>query len=205
MNPYKELANAIIVQAVKDYRDADLIVDETMLIFDKDFFNKSLVKYVNTVDNLSVVVSFSKFLGISGLRTGAVFSNNLLIEKIKKQMVPYSLGIIQQELLPCAFSDKEYLDETRELIKINRDQLCEMLKEIGCCVIDGNSNFILVQLPFGIDSNVVTQFLLKYNIIVRNIKESYPELTGDWLRISINTKSNNEMLVRKLKQSFNNF
>ena len=64
---------------------------------------------------------------------------------------------------------------------------------------------ILVQLPFGIDSNVVTQFLLKYNIIVRNIKESYPELTGDWLRISINTKSNNEMLVRKLKQSFNNF
>ena len=80
-----------------------------------------------------------------------------------------------------------------------------MLKKIGCCVIDGNSNFILVQLPFGIDSNVVTQFLLKYNIIVRNIKESYPELTGDWLRISINTKSNNEMLVRKLKQSFNNF
>ena len=174
-------------------------------IFDKDFFNKSLVKYVNIVDNLSVVVSFSKFLGIAGLRTGAVFSNNLLIEKIKKQMVPYSLGIIQQELLPCAFSNKEYLDETRELIKINRDQLCEMLKEIGCYVIDGNSNFILVQLPFGIDSNVVTQFLLKYNIIVRNIKESYPELTGDWLRISINTKSNNEMLVRKLKQSFNNF
>lgn len=98
----------ILIKIINNNSNCHFIVDETMLIFDKDFFNKSLVKYVNTVDNLSVVVSFSKFLGIAGLRTGAVFSNNLLIEKIKKQMVPYSLGIIQQELLPCAFSDKEY-------------------------------------------------------------------------------------------------
>lgn len=195
----------ILIKIINNNPNCHFIVDETMLIFDKNFFNKSLVKYVNTADNLSVIVSFSKFLGIAGLRTGAVFSNNELIKKIKKQMVPYSFGIIQQELLPCAFSDKEYLDETRELIKINREQLCEMLKEIGCHVIDGDSNFILVQLPFGIDSNVVTKFLLEYNIIVRNIKDSYPELTGDWLRISINTKNNNEMLVKKLKQSFSRF
>lgn len=195
----------ILLKIINNNPNCHFIVDETMMIFDNNFFNKSLVKYVDKVDNLSVIVSFSKFLGVAGLRTGAVFSNNELIEKIKKQMVPYSLGIFQQELLPCAFSDKEYLDETRKLIKINRDQLCGMLKEMGCHVIDGDSNFILVQLPFEIDSNVVTQFLLKYNIIVRNIKESYPELTGDWLRISINTKSNNEKLVKKLKQSFSNF
>jgi len=63
--------------------------------------------------------------------------------------------------------------------RINRDQLCEAFKKNGCHIIDGNSNFILVKLPFGVD------------IIVINIKESYPELTSDWLRISINTKSNN--------------
>ena len=119
--------------------------------------------------------------------------------------MPYSLGIIQQELLPCAFSDKDYINKTRELIKINKDQLCGVLGNIGCHIIDGNTNFILVQLPFGVDSNDVTQFLLKNNMIVRNIKESYPELTGDWLRISINTWDNNELLVKKLKQSFNNF
>lgn len=94
------------------------IMDEIKLIFDKDFFNKSLIKYVNTVYNLSVIVSFSKILGIAGLRTDAIFSNNELIEKIKKKRVPYSLGVVQQELLICVFSDKDYLDETRELIKI---------------------------------------------------------------------------------------
>ena len=105
-------------------------------------------------------------------------------------------------MLPCAFSDKSYLDRTRELIKINKDQLCEDLRNIGCNIIDGNTNFILVQLPFGIDSNEVTEFLMKSNVIIRNIKESYPELTGDWLRVSVNTRDNNELLVKKLEESF---
>ena len=52
-----------------------------------DYGMITVADYVNTVDNLSVIVSFSKFLGIAGLRTGAVFSNNELIEKIKNQIV----------------------------------------------------------------------------------------------------------------------
>ena len=194
-----------LIEIIKHNPTCHFIIDETMLIFDKNFFNKSLVKYVDNVNNLSVIISFSKFFGIAGLRAGTVFSNENLIKKIKDQMVPYSLGIIQQELLPCVFSDKNYLNKTRELIRINKDQLSESLKNIGCHVIDGNTNFILVQLPYGIDSNEITQFLMRNNMIVRNIKESYPELTGDWLRVSINTKDNNELLVKKLKQSFDNF
>ena len=195
----------VLFEIIKHNPNCHFLIDETMLIFDKDFFNKSLVENVTNVNNLSVIISFSKFLGIAGLRTGAVFSNETLIEEIKKQMVPYSLGVVQQELLPCAFLDKDYLNKTRELIKINKDELCETLRNIGCHVIDSDTNFILVQLPFGIDSNEVTKFLIKNNIIVRNIKESYPELTGDWLRISVNTRDNNELLVKKLKQSFYNF
>lgn len=195
----------VLIETIRHNPNCHFIIDETMLIFDEDFFTKSLTKYVVSVNNLSVIISFSKFLGIAGLRTGAVFSNENIIKKIKKQIVPYSLGIIQQELLPCAFSDKDYLSKTRKLIRINKNQLCEDLRNIGCNIIDGNTNFILVQLPFGIDSNEATKFLMKNNMIVRNIKESYPELTGDWLRISINTKDNNELLVKKLKQSFNKF
>lgn len=205
-NPTLDYINkTILIEIIKHNPNCHFIIDETMLIFDKEFFNKSLVQNVVNVNNLSVIISFSKFLGIAGLRTGAVFSNENLIKKIKRQMVPYSVGIIQQELLPYSFSDEDYLNKTRELIKVNREQLCKSLRNIGCHIIDGNTNFILVQLPFGIDSNKVTQFLIKNNMIVRNIKESYPELNGNWLRISINTRNNNRLLVKKLKQSFNNF
>lgn len=36
-------------------------------------------------------------------------------------------------------------------------------------------------------------------MIVMNIKESYPELIGVWLRVSVNTKDNNDLLVKKIK------
>ena len=36
-------------------------------------------------------------------------------------------------------------------------------------------------------------------MIVMNIKESYPELIVDWLRVSVNTKDNNDLLVKKIK------
>ena len=36
-------------------------------------------------------------------------------------------------------------------------------------------------------------------MIVMNIKESYPELIGDWLRVSVNTKYNNDLIVKKIK------
>lgn len=37
-------------------------------------------------------------------------------------------------------------------------------------------------------------------MIVMNIKESYPELIGDWLRVGVNTKDNNDLLVKKIKR-----
>ena len=40
---------------------------------------------------------------------------------------------------------------------------------------------------------------MENSMIVMNIKESYPELIGDWLRVSVNTKDNNDQLVKKIK------
>lgn len=37
-------------------------------------------------------------------------------------------------------------------------------------------------------------------MIVMNIKEYYPELIGDWLRVGVNTKDNNDLLVKKIKR-----
>ncbi len=191
-----------LIDIIDNNPNCHFIIDETMLIFDSDFFDKSLCKNVSKMQNLSVIISFSKFLGIAGLRTGAVFSNRNVIKDIKKTMVPYSFGIIQQEIIPNAFSNKKYLEQTKVLIKKNKDSLCKSLRKIGCFVIDSNTNFILVKLPFGTDSNKITNFLSNDNIIIRNIKEAYPELDGDWIRISINSKKNNDILVKKINIFF---
>lgn len=189
-----------IIDLIENNPNCHFIIDETMLIFDNDFENKTLVKEVVKYKNLSVVISFSKFLGIAGLRTGCTFSNKEIIEKIKKQSIPYGLGIISQNVLPLALSDKQFLDKSRRKIEINRIYLCKNLEKLGCRIINGNTNFILVELPKNIDSNKVTSLLEKDGLIVRNIKESYPLLEGNWLRISLQTKRNNKLLIKKLKK-----
>ena len=35
-------------------------------------------------------------------------------------------------------------------------------------------------------------------MVVRNLKKAYPLLEGEWIRISIQTPENNEMLVKKM-------
>lgn len=189
-----------LLNIIKANQDCHFIIDETMLIFDKEFETKTLVRETLKNDNLSVVISFSKFLGIAGLRTGCVFSNEKVITKIKNQSIPYSLGIISQNILPLALSDKQFLDKSRINIERNRTYLCKSLEKLGCKIIDGNTNFILVELPENIDSNRAAELLEEKYLIVRNIKESYPLLEGNWLRISLQTPKNNKLLIRKLKK-----
>lgn len=190
----------ILLNIIYANQQCHFIVDETMLIFDEDFNLKTISKEVESFNNLSVVMSFSKFLGIAGLRTGVVFSNEQMINKVRQMTIPYSFGTIQQNLIPIALEDYEFLNNTRKLITNNRETLCEDLRKLGCFVIDGKTNFVLVKLPINIDANEITYYLYKNGLEVRNIKEAYPELNGDWLRISIQSPENNKILIKNMKK-----
>lgn len=194
-----------LLELIEKNPNCHFIVDETMLIFDKEFEKKSICNNVENLDNLSVIISFSKFLGIAGLRTGVVFSNTNVIEKVKEQMIPYSFGIIQQQVLPVALQDKEYIEKTKDLIEINRNKLIDFFESVDCVVINHDTNFILVKLPIGVDANLITKKLSENNIIVRNIKEAYPELEGDWIRVSINTQENNDILINNFKSILDSY
>ena len=182
-----------LINLISKNQKCHYIIDETMLIFDEDFFKKTMYKQISNLNNLSVIISLSKFFGIAGIRTGVLFSNKEMISNIHKLTVPYSIGIIEQYVLPVALSNKEYTKETVSKIKENKIFLIEQLKKINCKVIDGNTNFILVEIPNQYDTNDLTKFLENKNIYIRNIKEAYPKLIGNWIRLSINTIENNKI------------
>ena len=62
-------------------------------------------------------------------------------------------------------------------------------------VLGKNGQILLKQ----VQQKVKLRNLIENSMIVMNIKESYPELIGDWLRVSVNTKDNNDLLVKKIK------
>ena len=55
-------------------------------------------------------------------------------------------------------------------------------------MIDNNTNYILVKIKDKYDIGKVTEYLGSKGLIVRNVNESYKDIEGNWLRISINIK-----------------
>ncbi len=194
----------ILLNIIKNNSYCHFIIDETMLIFDEKYEEKTVSKYVESFENLSVVMSFSKIFGIAGLRTGVLFSNKQVIEATKKCQIPYSLGIIQESLIPNILNNKDYLNKTKKKIYENKQTMCDYLRQIECKVIESNTNFILIQLPKSIDANKLTGYLLEKGLEVRNIKEAYPILSGDWIRISIHKPKYNKILVKTITNYINN-
>ena len=189
-----------LLSIIKNNPECNFIIDETMLLFSTDFDNLTVSKEITNYSNLSVILSFSKLFGIAGLRTGALISNEDIINKMKKEMVPYGIGSIAQNVIPVALENTEYLNETRKKIAVNRQNLCESFEQLGDYkIIEGVTNFILVKLPDEFNATKLTEYLMKNNMIVRNINEAYPLLSGEWIRVSINTETNNKKLIKKIE------
>lgn len=189
-----------LIKLISNNPNCHYIIDESMLLFDENFAEKTVYHKIKDYDNLSVILSFSKILGIAGLRLGIIFSNKNIISQINKLSVPYSIGIIEQYILPFALSNKQYIENSLIKIKNNREFLIHELKKINCNVIDGNTNFILVEFPKVFDVNDIENYLKNKNIYIRNIKEAYPNLVGNWIRITIHTIENNKILINELKK-----
>ena len=189
-----------LIKLIAQNPNCHYIIDETMLIFDNNFWEKTLCQEVKNFNNFSVIISLSKFFGIAGIRAGILFSNKEIINQVNKLNVPYNIGIIEQYVLPVALSNKKYANDSIIKIKENREYLINELRKIGCNIIDGNTNFILVEFPKAYDTNNLAEYLQNKNIYVRNIKEAYPKLIGNWLRISINTIENNKILIKEIKK-----
>lgn len=190
-----------LIELITTNPQCHFIIDETMLLFSSDFDSKTISKLVSFVPNLSVIASFSKIFSLSGIRSGVILSNEKVINSIKKIQIPYCISSIVQEVIPIALSDKAFLDESREKIEKNKELLCSYFKNVGDYeIISGLANFILVKLPKGFSSTKLTNYLIKNNIIIRNIKDFYPSLDGEWIRISVSTENNNKKLIKLIEE-----
>lgn len=181
----------------------NFVVDETMLLFDCDYNKKTVNQLIKEYDNLSVICSFSKIFGMAGIRAGAVLSNEKVIKEVVNRQVPYSIDIIKQEILPVALDDREYLQMSRLAITQNRKILAEKLRNFGALdVIEGETDFILVGINNGLTGSEVVEYLQQKGIMIRNMKTSYPQIEGEYLRISVGKKEENEELLFELGTLF---
>ena len=181
-----------IIEIIESFNGI-VFIDEAYI----DYSNNSLISKVNMYQNLIISQTFSKALGLAGIRLGVGYSNNTLISYIKKVKPPYNVNLLTEkkaiENISSTYLDNSQIKETI----LERNKLEKKLENLPFVkkVYPSDSNFLLVKVA---NANNVYKYLLDNGIVVRN--RSQIKGCEECLRITIGTPKQNNLLINVLKR-----
>ncbi|MBQ7046140.1 MAG: histidinol-phosphate transaminase [Oscillospiraceae bacterium] len=174
-NPTSILLDEADVRKIIENVDALVVLDEAYM----DFATGSLIQSVNEYDNLIVLRTCSKAVGMASIRLGFAVANERITRALKSVKSPYNVNSVSQAIGERIFSDSVYVDSCISRICTSRDLLLEELKKVEkrhpdkFTIIASQANFVYNKSN---QSKEIFEFLKTKGIIVRCF--------GDHLRIS---------------------
>lgn len=169
--------------------DALVVLDEAYMDFWRE--EESLIKDTAEYDNLIVLRTCSKALGMAGLRLGFAVSNKAITEKLRAAKSPYNVNSLTQSAAEYMLSDKA---EMERRIKACKDALWEL--DNGICergftffetVYPSVTNFLFIKTS---RAKEIFEYLLSESIAVRYM--------GSFLRITAGSREENTALMKAL-------
>ncbi len=191
-NPTSNSMNYNDVEYLVKNFNGIVIIDEAYI----DFTEKpSFIKLIDKYSNLIIMQTFSKAFGLAAVRVGMAFTNPAIIQYFNKMKPPYNISTINQQTVLKKLSR---IDEyKKQVLRITRERvrLVHLLSEMNVVekVYPSDANFVLIKVK---DANNIYNSLVKKNIIIRNRSS----VIDNCLRITVGTKSENDMLIQALKE-----
>ncbi|HLA78884.1 MAG TPA: histidinol-phosphate transaminase [Vicinamibacteria bacterium] len=175
--------------------DGLVVIDEAY----HEFAGQTVVPLLARHQNLVVLRTFSKAMGLAGLRIGYLLASPELVREINKARLPYNINFLSQLAAVAAIDAYPALSETVAHLTAARDTLFRDLRAIpGVRAYPSRANFILIEMV-GRAPSEVSEDLLAQGILVRDVS-SYPRLSR-CLRVSVGTDTENQRLLLALRAS----
>lgn len=185
-------SNEVIIKIIESFKGI-VFIDEAYV----DYSNISYLKKINSYNNLIVSQTFSKALGLAGIRLGVGYSNPEIISYLKKIKPPYNINSLTEKKA-IEYLEREYVNIEQVNETINERKSLELkLKEFAFVkvVFPSNSNFLLIKVD---DADKRYKQLIDYGIVIRN--RSNVKGCENCLRITIGTPLQNKILINTLKK-----
>lgn len=158
-------------------------VDETYLGFADD--NRSHVFEAVGDGRLCVFVSFSKLHGLAGLRLGALFGTEALLDRLRDRQRFHSLDVLALAAIDGCLADPLHIGASREHVLAVRPRLAATLRKADHLfddVRDTETNFVIARAAG--DAGVLRARLAERGLLVHDCAAN--GLPG-WLRVSVGT------------------
>ena len=186
----------------------NIIIDESFIHFASESDDNKLVSLsdlVTSYSNVILIKSMSKDFGIAGVRAGyAVMESSKVSALLENGYLWNSNGLAEHFFNLYSspkFNDayeivrKKYVSETKLFIN-------ELKKIKKITVYESSANFILIELPNNISSDLITSILLiRYGIYVRNCDDKIG-LIGNYIRMASRSLKENNVIIESFKELF---
>jgi len=193
--------------------DKEILMDiagknpDVLIVIDEAYFEYSEVTnkdLINEFDNIFIIRTMSKVLGLAGMRIGYGLACEEIIEYMHRIKPVFSLTRLSFVAALNTFRDKDYIEESiRKGIESRQYLYDEISKIEGLNIFPSKSNFMLIGIKdTGFTAAELALELMKRGIIVRDCT-SFKGLDEYWIRISICTLEEDEKFIEILKEVLN--
>lgn len=140
---------------------APVIIDEAY----GDFMNieNSAVSLINKHDNLFILRTFSKGLGLAGIRAAYIITSTMFAKHYLKISNPYEMGSISRYLAELAIKDKSFMGESIRKLSVDKKNFMDSLTKLK--ILESNLSVPIMTIMHP-DPNVdLENVLLEHKII----------------------------------------
>ncbi|HHJ11483.1 MAG TPA: histidinol-phosphate transaminase [Bacteroidetes bacterium] len=193
-NPTGNAVNKNNVIALLEQFKGLVVVDEAYIDFAP---KKSILPLLEKYDKLVVLQTFSKALGLAGIRLGMAFASPEVFQWLNRVKLPYNVNRLTLALASLRFEEKKAQEEIVQKILEERKKLEKFLAVLPVVkkVYPSDANFLLVCFD---NPERIYRYLMEKGIVVR-LRKGIPGC-GKAIRITVGTKKENKLLLQALDE-----
>ena len=203
-NPTGRAIDLNIIEAVLDKLQGNkgiLVLDQCFVHFmveEEKYFAINLLK---KFDNLIILGAFTKIFAMAGLRLGyALFGSEDIASKIENTLQPWAVSTVASEA-GCAALNKDFIKETKDYVKYQREFLFQHLSDLGIKVFKSQANYMLIKVDEKFDDGDLADVAIKHRILIRKCS-NFKGLSPSFFRIAVRTEAENTTLIDVLSHIF---
>jgi histidinol-phosphate aminotransferase len=186
------------VERILEQTDALLLCDEAY----QDFGGPTALPLLARSSRIVVLRTFSKAMGLAGLRFGLALTHPAVAREIAKGKLPYNVNLITLTAARVALRHAPVLTARIGEVIATRERFVARLRRMpGLSPYPTAANFVLIRCEALPATEIFHRLYQDYGILVRDVSSS-PEL-AECLRISIGTDEDMDAVIEGLEKILN--
>ena len=177
--------------------DAIVIIDEAYT----EYAETTNVNLLDEYDNIFIIRTLSKVMGLAGMRIGYGLSSKEIIDFMQRIKPVFSLTKLSYVAALATLQDKEFIEYSIEKGIESREYLyneISRMKKVN--VLKSYSNYMAIDLhDSGFTAAEISREFMKRGMIVRDCT-SFKGLDEYWIRISICTLEEDKKFIEAMKE-----